>query len=562
MNQHIVLVWVGWTGMSSLAFLFHDLWYTNLIGIDQHESELTKKLASHGIDIIIWHGTYQVQQHDLVIYSDAAANSPEVKAAKAKVLNNNKRVFPPMTYFQFLWELSKYFTTVSVAGTHGKSTTTSLTASACYEHVPHFGLGIVWATVTQRWGKNYLLNSKHTQFVKNIIDHIISPKAEPIGNIMKQLLFVVEADEFNQHFLYLDTDYAIITNIELDHADVYGTFENYLETFIQFANNVRHQIFVLPEAKWIKQFCLKSKVETSRHAEEETQLTTWASPIYHSKIIEAHYHQFDFQHLLGSHNHSNASLALTCTKNLIETTDVPLDKGGAPQDCGVGDLESTIKTTLSTFKGLRRRGELLWHNEYHVPIISDYWHHPTELASTLVALLEKYPDQKITCIFQPHQARRVFEFRDEFVDVLQKFDTCIIYDIYAARENFNELKSQFSTLEFSHEVSRHTEEKTQSTTWVSPDNHSKNIETYRHPRDLDVPWTDWMEHSKSESPDFSTLTSINDLWHLLATHSSWTYTTDFNDIKNTLSSTSEGVIIIFSAGNLDRNVRKYLEKNH
>jgi UDP-N-acetylmuramate--alanine ligase len=100
--------------------------------------------------VIIGHDTYQVQQDDMVIYSDAAAESPEVLAAHAKALHNHKRVFPPMSLFQFWGELSKYMQTIAIAGTHGKSTTTALTATALAQHHPKFGLGIVGAPVNQR----------------------------------------------------------------------------------------------------------------------------------------------------------------------------------------------------------------------------------------------------------------------------------------------------------------------------------------------------------------------------------------------------------------------------
>ena len=534
MHQNIVFVWVWWAGLSALAQLFFDLWYTNIIWIDSNDSELTTKLTDLGLRIIIGHGTYTVQQDDIVIYSDAAAESPEVLAAHEKVTNSHKRVFPPLTYFQFLGEISKYMKTIAVAGTHGKSTTTALLGTALAAHHPDFGLAIVGAPVNQRDHKNYTINPKISHDIKTIIDHILLPKGQPeIYTITKKYLFAIEADEYNHHFLHLDPDYAIITNIELDHADVYGTFENYLDTFIQFAHKVKQNIFVLPEAPGISSFMKQICVRAPREALLQSS----------TKIILSQPHTFVFTHLLGSHNHANASLALACTEYLLDETMNPSSENNRHPACPERSVSSgewsewmqwtneiegspehhskDIKRTLSTFAGLRRRGELLWHNSHEVPIITDYGHHPTELASTLQALREKYKDTPITCIFQPHQARRVMEFRDEFTTTLQQFDTTLIYDIYAARENLEDLKQQYQ---------------------------KSKKDSHCEPSEVEV----W------QSPNFSDLTSIHELWTLFATASNATYTTDFSDIQHTLDTTTEGVIVIFTAGDLDWKVRKYL----
>ena len=468
--QNIILVGVGGTGLSSLAYLFHDLWYTNIIGIDKNPSEITKKLKDYGVSVIIWDGkNYQVQKDDLIIYSDAAENTPEVKQAKAYVGKERKRISPPFSYFQFLWEISRYFQTISIAWTHGKSTTTALTWTVFSQWSKDFWLAICGAPVTGWENKNYILNTSYKKDIKAIIDHIISPKWPQVWDIMKKYFFIIEADEYNHHFLYLDTDYAIITNIELDHADVYENFENYLDTFQQFTSWVRKDIFVLPDA---------SGIQSLQDMQDRG-----------NKIRAAKNMKFSFKTLLWAHNHDNASLAFAFMKYLSPEQSL-----------------QTIQESLKNFTGLRRRGEFLGNNKYGVPIITDYGHHPTELMSTYKALCEKYPNKKITCIFQPHQARRVIEFRESFTETLQKFDTTIIYDIYAARENLEELKKQF---------------------------YDKNF--------------------------LDSVNSFKELGEQFA-HVSWgNYVTNFQEIKNTLETINEGIIIIFTAGNLDREVRKWIK---
>lgn len=406
---------------------------------------------------------------DKVIYSAAVVDSPEIHQAQAHVLDNPKRVFPPMLYAQFLGEISKYMCTVAVTGTHGKSTTTALTATALATHHPAFGLGIVGANVTSRGQKNYLTSVDTLPAVARIITHIFDPKSPPIEELMKRYIFVVEADEYNRHFLHLDVDYALITNIELDHADIYGDEATYIAAFDQFARKVKQSLWMLTGAKGSDALA--------------------SHPHFHALPAE----HFPFVHLLGAHNHGNATLASVVSKTLLDQ--LPTNT----------TTQADLQQTIATFPGLRRRGELLAHNTHGAPIISDYGHHPTELASTLDALREKYPDRKIVCIFQPHQARRVMEFRDAFVAALRTTDQVVIYDIYAAREHLGELTQQFQT--------------------------------------------------------FKNVTSITQLGELFAQHAGGTYTTDFSTITDLLQTTAaDSLIVMFTAGNLDFHVRTYLHE--
>lgn len=138
MNEHIVLVGVGGTGMSCIANLLLDLGYTNLVGIDSTQSETTDKLAKKGMHIMIGHGIYQGHPQDVVIYSAATPGSPEVQFARTHRQDDYKHPGLVVSYFEFLGELSKYFITIAIAGTHGKSTTTALTAETLYKHHPPF----------------------------------------------------------------------------------------------------------------------------------------------------------------------------------------------------------------------------------------------------------------------------------------------------------------------------------------------------------------------------------------------------------------------------------------
>jgi len=148
--------------------------------------------------------------------------------------------------------------------------------------------------VSDRDGDNIRVNKSHLQDIKDILAHITDPKGPSVEHLMKRHLFVIEACEYNYQFLSLDVDYAVITNIELDHADVYDTFENYLDTFTKFCKKVHKNIFVFADTNGID--TIQSKTYTN--------------------ITFVQKQGFDFEHMLGHHNHLNASLALAISTHL------------------------------------------------------------------------------------------------------------------------------------------------------------------------------------------------------------------------------------------------------
>ena len=149
MNWNIVLVWAGWSWMSAVAWILFELGYEKeLICIDWNQSELTDRLQKKWINILIWENKYKIWLFDHVIYSEACINSPEVKAAKSFERTPKQSRFI-WNYFQFLWEISKYFTTIWIAGTNGKSSTTSMLIDTARTHLENLWLGIVWALLSE-----------------------------------------------------------------------------------------------------------------------------------------------------------------------------------------------------------------------------------------------------------------------------------------------------------------------------------------------------------------------------------------------------------------------------
>jgi UDP-N-acetylmuramate--alanine ligase len=395
----IVFVWAGGSGVSALVELMLDLRIPNIVCIDASASAHMDKFRTAGCSTYVEHGNYSVHKWDLLIYSAATANSPEVLAAFQYTFDDHLNP-PPLLYAEFLGELSKYLYTFAISGTHGKSTTTGMSACACIEHIPETALAIVGAWVTQRQGKHCRHNPTHKKELYAIIMRIISRKATKSYIPQKKLLFVIEADEFNHHFLFLEPDVNIITSLDHDHVDIYPTRENYLAAFQQFCNNTREQVFTLPSI-----------------AEELSDHT--------QKIITPPMTHFQFAHLIGGHNHANASLALAAALFVAEHFSSPL---------------SWFSRSIEHFQWLQRRAERLGENPHGVPVFSDYGHHPDEIKSTLAAFRERYPAEQITCFFEAHQVRRLLTFWDDFIDAFSGVN-CIVVPAYTAREQLAEIQS-------------------------------------------------------------------------------------------------------------------------
>lgn len=402
---NIVLVGVGGTGMSWLAWVLSELDLPHLLWIDSTASELTDSLQRKWMNIVLWHGIYQVQADDFVIYSAAAGSSPEVLHAQKYAFANHKKPRPPMLYHQFLGELSKRLSTIAITWSHGKSTTTALTSYLFSQLDDSCAVSIVWASVNDRWGNNYFVHPQRKQLLQRIIYAIIDPKSPPPLTDIKTARFIIEADEYNKHFLLYDPDYALITNIELDHIDIYWDSLTYQKTFEQFLQKVKHRAYICEGALW---------TEYLRHSKLK------------EKIARISAQQFNFQTLLWWHNHVNASLAQAVWYDLIQAS------------------QEDIQHTLERFSWLRRRCEHVWESSQWVPIYSDYAHHPTEIASTISMLRETFPSKRLSCIFQPHQLQRLLSFHDEFLEALQLCDRLLLYSIYAARENVTQLLKEYN----------------------------------------------------------------------------------------------------------------------
>ncbi len=396
--KNIVLVGAGWTGMSGVAGMLHDLWYTNIICIDASQSQLTDNLKEKWLQVIIGHGKYKIQFWDAIIYSEATAESEEVLEAR-NLRKDKRKVMVILNYFQFLGEISKYFSTTWFTGTNGKSSSTALAIHTAKKILPNFWLGILGALVPSFDNKSYVINTKAKKDIQNIFDYIFTGKWLNY-TIIKKRNFFVEACEYKRHFLYLDLDYTIITSLELDHTDYYKDMKDYLSAFDQLINKTKQKVFV---PKWLK------------------KNTT-------AKIQEIVIKKITFDHLIGEHNNINGSLVLELLKTLSKET------------------KTKITSSLKTFWWIRRRMEYLTTTTNGAKIFTDYGHMASSIDFGYEALKQNFPDKKLCVIFQPHQINRIITWRKDFQNALKKYDQSIVYDIYAARENLSELVKKIPAL--------------------------------------------------------------------------------------------------------------------
>lgn len=417
--SNIVLVWAWWTWMSGVAWLLHDLWYTNIVAIDAVESQLTQRLKDKWIKTIIGHWKHIIQRWDIVIYSAAVDESTEVLQARA-LMKEHKQPMILLDYFEFLWEVSKYFMSVGIAGTNGKSSTTALAIATAKKVLPDFGLWILGALVPDLDNNSYYINPKYKKDIRTIFDFMLNKKRShelqhDAYKLVKKYYFFVESCEYKRHFLHLDLDYAIITNMELDHTDYYKDFQDYTLAFQEFASKIKKRIF-MPKGG-------------------NSQLSTPEG--FNSQQVSVK--KLNFKHVRWHHNDINGSLVLALLETLINNSQHP--KGSTLLSC-------KGNSQLLNFHGLRRRMELLGKNWNWASIFSDYGHMASSITLGYESLKEKFPKEKLICIFQPHQINRIVLWRNDFIASMKDYDEVVIYDIYAARENLSELVKQVPALKW------------------------------------------------------------------------------------------------------------------
>ena len=384
LNQihNVYFIGIGGIGMSALARYFNFLG-KKVAGYDKTETELTKTLQLLGMNIHFEDAIHAIPadwtpENTLVIITPAIpAHHSEWNYFKENKFTIQKRA-------EVLGLITKDTFCFAVAGTHGKTTTSSILGHILYEA----GVDV-------------------TAFLGGIVENYNS---NLIGN--GKTVTVVEADEFDRSFLHLHPNLACITSMDADHLDIYGDKAAIEATFVEFADKIKDK-----KALFIpKELPLEGMTVA---IEDEASFTAFNIRIQQGVYV------FDVKtpaetikdirfNLPGRHNLMNALMALAMAKTY-----------GSPTD--------KIVKALGTFNGIKRRFSYQIKHDKLV-FIDDYAHHPTEINAVHQAVRELYPQDKVLAVFQPHLFSRTSDFADDFAKSLAQFDEVILLDIYPARE--------------------------------------------------------------------------------------------------------------------------------
>ena len=387
----VYFVGIGGIGMSAIARYFLNTGLT-VGGYDKTPSPLTNALEKEGALIHYEDNVSLIPQackdnkECLVIYTPAIpATHTEMKFFRDNGFDIQKRA-------QVLGTLTRSLKGLCVAGTHGKTTTSSMAAHLL--HQSHVDCNAFLGGITKNYGTNYIL-SKQSPFV------------------------VIEADEFDRSFHWLTPWATVITSTDADHLDIYGTEEAYLESFSKYTS------LILPNGYLILHTGLKMKPDTQKG------VTTYTYSIdkgdFHAENVKIGNGRitFDFVSLLG--NIRDIELGVPVKVNI--------DNGiGAMALAQIaGATEEEIRRGMLSFGGVDRRFDFRIRRDDMV-YLSDYAHHPEEIRQSLASIKQLYEGRHIRVIFQPHLYTRTRDFYMDFADALSQLDDVVIADIYPARE--------------------------------------------------------------------------------------------------------------------------------
>ena len=387
----VYFIGAGGIGMSALVRYFLSIG-KKVAGYDRTPSELTQKLIAEGAAI---HYEERVESipadfHDvattLIVYT------PAIPANHAELTYFQENGFIIQKRSQVLGMLTQSGKGLCVAGTHGKTTTSTMTAHLL--HQSSVGCNAFLGGISKNYGTNLLL-SEDSEYV------------------------VIEADEFDRSFHWLTPFATVITATDADHLDIYGTKEAYLESFNHYTSLIR------PGGALI----VRKGIELEPRLQEGVSLYTYSREEgdFHAENIRIGNGEIIFDYVSPFGNIKDVQLGVPVAIN-IENGVAAM---ALAQISGANDDE--IKTAMASFRGVDRRFDFKIKND-KVVFLSDYAHHPEELKQSILSMRALYEDKKITGIFQPHLYTRTRDFYQEFAESLSLLDEVILTEIYPARE--------------------------------------------------------------------------------------------------------------------------------
>ncbi len=391
--RNIHFVGIGGAGMSGIAEVLHNQGYL-ITGSDIAESATTRRLQSLGAKVFIGHRAENVKAADVVVVSTA------IDPANQEIQEAMSLRIPIIRRAEMLAELMRYRHSICIAGTHGKTTTTSLVTSLFAQGGldPTFVIGGLLNSA----GTNAKLGASH--------------------------YMVAEADESDASFLHLLPMVAVVTNIDDDHMGTYdGDFEKLKKAFVDFLHNLPfYGLAVL---------CIDDPVIREILPRVSRPVLTYGfSDQADFRIANVVLNQMKttFDVLRPGHD-----MPLSLTLNMPGQHNVLNATAAVVVATDEGLSDSTIKKGIANFQGVGRRfdvqGELACKGG-KVMLVDDYGHHPTEVAANIRAIRDGWPEKRLVMIYQPHRYSRTHDLYDDFVDVLSEVDFLLLLDVYAAGE--------------------------------------------------------------------------------------------------------------------------------
>ena len=370
---------VGGIGMSAIARFFAANG-KQVAGYDKTPSKITKGLEKIGIKIHFTDAVKNIPLDFLHKEKTIVVYTPAIPKTHVEFNYFSQNGYIMLKRAEILGSITQNSVCLAVAGTHGKTTTSSILGHIMQPEKATAFLG----GIAENYNSNLILGDDKVT--------------------------VVEADEFDKSFLKLSPDIACITSMDADHLDIYGEASHLTETFFEFANKVKGSLLV---AKGLPVNGLTYAVDED--ADYSINNIEIVDGIYHFdvKTPTTTITNVQFQ-LPGKHNLMNALAALAMANEF-------------------GVDKEKIKKQLASFKGVQRRFSYKIKTEGFV-LIDDYAHHPTEINAVHQSVKEMYPDEKVLVVFQPHLFSRTRDFGDDFAKALSKFDEVLLLDIYPARE--------------------------------------------------------------------------------------------------------------------------------
>ena len=387
----VYFVGIGGIGMSAIARYFL---HRGLVvgGYDKTPSDLTEKLQQEGAQIHYEEDIQQIPQDCRNAESCLVVYTPAIPSEHKELIYFKTNGFEIQKRAQVLGTLTHSLKGLCVAGTHGKTTTSSMAAHIL--HQSSIGCNAFLGGISKNYGTNYILSEK-SPFV------------------------VIEADEFDRSFHWLRPFASVITATDADHLDIYGTEESYLESFRHYSSLILPGGYLIIHTGLKMQAAVQEGVKTYTYSREDGDFHAEHIKIGNGEI------RFDLISPLG--NISDIQLGVPVSVNIengIAAMALAQIAGATPEE---------IRHAMASFSGVDRRFDFHLKTDKMV-YLSDYAHHPAEIRQSILSVKQLYEGRRIKVIFQPHLYTRTRDFYKEFADALSLVDDVTIMDIYPARE--------------------------------------------------------------------------------------------------------------------------------